>query len=603
MNNSKPRLIASIVIPILLFTIILDFLGLFAGVENKYYDFKMNIKTILQPINSSDITIIAIDDKSISKSSDPWPWSRKRYAQLLDNLRLVHPKVIAFDVLFTNVMEPEGDKIFEQAIKQSSNVVLASRFIKLSDTSIKKFLPIPQFLINASGTGIVDIPPEQDGVIRKSWLIRSYVHELFYSFPLTILSYYSNTPLSTIDLNSSAESIILGKYELPLSNKGDFPIYYFGEQKTFPTYSFIDLLNTDFVVKHKQAFANKIVLIGATSMELNDLFTTPVGLRYPGVEIHASILHSFIQKLFIKEMPYSLFFVGLITLILGNALLFLYLNPRKGLVILILETLAIPLTGIGLMTYSNYSVVAISPLVALWLLFLAVTITKYILQEREKGKLKQMFSRYVSNQVVEELLQNHQNIILGGKLQTVTILFSDIKDFTTLSEKLSAQEVVSILNRYFTIMIDIVFSNNGTLDKYVGDAIMATFGVPVESETAAFDAVKTAYEMHQGLDKLNLELVAENLPPISIRIGVNTGEVVVGNIGSPKRMEYTVIGDHVNIASRLEGLNKKFDSKIIISENTYLLVKDRIQARFLEDVAVKGKTKTVKIFEVLSLTV
>lgn len=571
------------------------------SIESKIYDYILQARIAIRPQTPDNIVIVAIDDKSISKSSEPWPWPRSKYAALLDNLNLAFPRVVAFDVLFTNVMENHGDNLFADAIKRSHNVILASRYIRKNDNQIKIFQPIPALLKAAQNTGIVDIQPDSDSVVRRAWLANVYANQTFFSFSLAILSQYCQTPLSSIDLNASTDSLRLGKYVIPFDQKANIMINYLGKGQTFKTFSLSNIITPGYMEKHLPDFAGKIVLVGATTMELNDLFPTPTELRFPGVEIHANILHSFLTHQYLKNTSLNKIIILFFLLLMLNDWLLFKVNPRSGVFITIVETIGIVSAAILFLTFRSTILPITALILGIWALFITITITRYLLEEKEKNKIKHMFSRYVSNNIIEELLDHKNELVLGGKLQNVTILFSDIKDFTSMSENLAAPQIVHMLNRYFTRMVDIVFANNGTLDKYVGDAIMATFGVPVASPTATLDAIKTACEMQTALDQLNQEFKQENLPEIHIRIGINAGEVVMGNIGSPKRMEFTVIGDQVNIASRLEGINKQYHSKIIISESVYTEVKNQVIAHYLDEVAVKGKSKPIKIYELISL--
>jgi len=226
-------------------------------------------------------------------------------------------------------------------------------------------------------------------------------------------------------------------------------------------------------------------------------------------------------------------------------------------------------------------------------------VLRYALIKEEKRKLRKYFSLYVSKELVDEIIKHPEKVKLGGETKNLTILFSDIRGFTSISEKMDAQDLVGLLNKYLTAMAKIVLDNRGVVDKFIGDAIMAFWGAPLPHENHAEAGVKTALLMSRELKKCNEEWKKFNYPEIKIGIGLNTGEAVVGNIGSHERFDYTVIGDNVNLASRLEGLTKFYGVGIIVSESTAAAVKDKFVLRQIDCVAVKGKMQEVKIYEVL----
>ncbi len=239
------------------------------------------------------------------------------------------------------------------------------------------------------------------------------------------------------------------------------------------------------------------------------------------------------------------------------------------------------------------------PLLTILLTYGGVTVFRGLTEEKEKKKIKGVFSRYVTHQVVNEILSSPEGLALGGKRKECTILFSDVRGFTSMSEKMQPEDVVHILNEYMTRMVDLVFKYEGTLDKFIGDAIMAIWGAPISHSDDTKRAVMCAIEMMEKLKLLQEKWKSEGKSPFDIGVGINVGEVVVGNIGHPERMEYTVIGDNVNLASRLESLNKEFKAHIIISQKVYDRVVDLIEVRPLEPVQVKGKIEKIMIYEVL----
>ncbi|MFB0527821.1 MAG: adenylate/guanylate cyclase domain-containing protein, partial [bacterium] len=231
--------------------------------------------------------------------------------------------------------------------------------------------------------------------------------------------------------------------------------------------------------------------------------------------------------------------------------------------------------------------------------YLSTIVYKYATEEREKKRIKSIFQRYVSSQVVEELLTSPDKVVLGGRRREITVLFADIRNFTGMASRMAPEEVVSILNEFFTMITEVIFKYNGTLDKYIGDAVMAIYGAPIEEENHAEKALETALEMQKRMGSLEKRFLERGIEPIKIGIGITTGEAVIGNIGSLRRMEYTAIGDSVNLASRLEEVAKP--DQILISENTYQIVKDIVKAKVLEPMAIRGKAELVQVYEVLGL--
>jgi adenylate cyclase len=242
----------------------------------------------------------------------------------------------------------------------------------------------------------------------------------------------------------------------------------------------------------------------------------------------------------------------------------------------------------------------VNPIFSMVFCYLAISTYKVGVEEREKRKIKNIFSKYLSSNVVEELIKS-EDIKLGGERKEITVLFSDIRDFTSMSEKLTPEEVVSMLNEYLSEMTDIIFANKGTLDKFIGDAVMAVFGSPIFLADHAQRAVRTAVMMIKRLNELNEKWVKEGKRTLKIGIGINSGEVIAGNMGSLKRMEYTVIGDNVNLASRLESMNKELGTEILISENTYKEVKDIVKVRKFENIKIRGKEESITVYEVLDM--
>lgn len=420
-------------------------------------------------------------------------------------------------------------------------------------------------------------------------------------------------------INTETEALI---QELPVNGKGQLLINYAGSRNMYPYISAKDLLDDkeDMLIYEKQWHSemsqyvlaerrvkkaeflkDKIALFGATATAVYDLRVTPFDKNFPGPEIHINALSNLFQKQFLKspreESQWMLWFLvglgALVTTILA------ILGPVWGLfsVMLIL----------AIIFYIDYTLLAqglivttVIPVLMVLFQFLAITLMKYFTEEKKKKELRSTFSKYVSPAIVDEILSAPENLELGGRKQNVSVFFSDVRGFTTISEKLDPQALSAVLNRYLTPMTEIVFNNKGTLDKYMGDAVMAFFGAPIAYDSHPQAACQAALDSIEKLKLLQAEFAKEGLPVIDIGIGINTADVSVGNMGSNIVLSYTVMGDGVNLASRLEGINKEYGTRIVISQFTYAKVSEDFVCRELDRVKVKGKKEPVTIFELLS---
>jgi adenylate cyclase len=374
-------------------------------------------------------------------------------------------------------------------------------------------------------------------------------------------------------------------------------INFSGPKGSILTYSYVDVLNNRIDLS---IFKNKIVLIGATASDLHDEQMTPIsmGQPLPGVEIHANAISTILNNKFLvaENKTTAILIILLIGILTG--LLFPWLKGWKSLILTIIS-----IVGYYFMVafYFEKGLIldAVFPPFTLILSYTAISLYQYMSVEKEKRQIKTAFSQYVEPTIINEILKDPSKLKLGGEKKELTIFFSDIKNFTTISEVLKPEILVTLLNEYFTEMANIILKNKGVVDKYIGDSIMVIWGAPLELENHAFFACKTALEMKNRLTELRKQWKTKNLPELEMRIGINTGKVVVGNMGSDKRFDYTVMGDPVNLASRLEGLNKEYGTEIIISRFTYEKVKNDFLCRPLGTVQVKGKKEPVEIYELV----
>jgi adenylate cyclase len=441
--------------------------------------------------------------------------------------------------------------------------------------------------------------PDTDGVIRWSPLVIKFRDNYYASLALSLLVQYLEWPMVVLNIAEyGVKNVQLDGIIIPTDENGRFLINYLGPPKTFPQYSISDILNGRI---SPDKIKGKMVLVGATATGIYDMRNTPFSAVYPGVEIHATVIDNILRQNFLIHSGWIKFIDVLIIIFTGLFVGFLLPRFRAiagmGLIVIVIASFVI----INTLIFTKYNVWLnmIYTLLTIIVIYLGLTIYRYVTEEREKKKIRGAFQYYLTPSVVDEILKDPAKLKLGGDKKRLSVMFSDIRGFTSISEKLTPENLVQILNEYLTAMTNIVFKHEGLLDKYIGDAIMAVFGAPLEQPDHAQRACRTAVEMIAELKRLQEKWAAEGWPEINIGIGVNTGDMVVGNMGSEMRFDYTVMGDNVNLASRLEGTNKEYGTRIIISEFTHETVKDEFVCRELDAVRVKGKKLPVRIFELL----
>ena len=454
-------------------------------------------------------------------------------------------------------------------------------------------------LINAANSlGYVSTLPDRDGVNRWMPMVQAYKKDLFPPLSLQLLKEATHLNSSVRVLPNRVASILLGDIAIPVSEKGDFLINFYGPEKTFIYLSASDVI--DGVVKPEQ-LKNKIVLVGATATALPDLHTTPYGPSYPGVEMHATIIENILNQDFLQRPPW--FRLLDVIVILGTGLLFgiaaLYFKAFGTSVFLVLGVGGYLLADYVIFTQHGLWVHTVYPVFSQLFVFFGITLYRFMFEEREKRFIKAAFSQYLSPSLVDRLVENPKLLKLGGERKMLTAFFSDVVNFATIAEELEAEELVDLLNNYLSNMTEIILKYEGTVDKYEGDAIIAFFGAPITMEDHASQTCLAAIDMQKRLAELREGWKKEGKHELSMRIGINTGNMVVGNMGSTTRMDYTMMGDSVNLASRLEGVNKQYNTYTILSEFTYELAKNNIEARELDSIRVVGKKEPIKIYELL----
>ncbi|MEE8622162.1 MAG: adenylate/guanylate cyclase domain-containing protein [Syntrophobacteria bacterium] len=457
-------------------------------------------------------------------------------------------------------------------------------------------------LVQASRiAGYYNIFLDIDGTVRWIPLVIRYQDRFYPALSLeAVRSYVGDIPLRVRVADHGIESIQLGSVTIPTDEKGRMLINFRGGPQTFPHYSVADIIAGR---TPANAFRDRIVFIGSTAIGVYDIRVTPFSNTFPGLEVHANVADNILRQNFLFRPGWaSLFDLGAI----------LFMGMVTGLVLprlrAIFSVLLIGVLFFGYLMASQKLFVqkgiwlnAVYPLLTMVIVYTAVTLYRYIVEEREKRKIRGAFSFYVTPSVVNEMLKNPDKLKLGGDKKELSVLFSDIRGFTTLAEEMEPEALVNLLNEYLTEMTDVVFEFDGLLDKYIGDAVMAVWGAPLEQTDHPARACRTALKMLDRLTKMQQQWEAEGTPRLDIGIGINTGPMVVGNMGSERRFDYTVMGDSVNLASRLEGINKEYGTQVVISEFTYEQVKDDFFCRELDAVRVKGRARPVNIYELVAL--
>ena len=600
------------------------------ALEDRLLDYRFKIRGAVKP--PKDIIIAAIDEKSIDMLGR-WPWDRDIMADVLKKLKGLGVRIIVFDIIFSEA--EKNDTLFSKAMTDAGNVILpvffefdsesdipdeefisdssfvnvknSDKFNQYNPIGAKKITtPVSELGKSAIALGYVNTFPDDDGILRWEPLVIEYNGYLYPSITLQSAVKYLKIPNKMVILEAT-EGIRLGETYIPTDRFGRTLINYYGTDQTFSYFSISDILDGNI---KPEDFHDKIVLIGATAVGIYDLRVTPFTAAMPGVEKHANVIASIIEKKFIKSAPKL---INITILLLSGLLLSLLIVRFKafgGSAITISFLFFISLLGYYLFAQKGIWINITYPILNIFFVFISVTIYNYVAEERYAKRIRAMFSSYVTEKIVNELIKNPDMAKLGGERREITVLFSDVMGFTSFSEKHAPEEVVAILNEYLGEMTDIVLRWDGTLDKFIGDAILTFWNAPMRQENHAELAIKCALNMVGRLKELQKKWQAEGKPILDCGIGINTGEVIVGNIGAErKKMDYTVIGDHVNLGSRVESLTRKYNTHILITEFTLSKIKDlladetiwKTEVTGLEKVIVKGKERPVGIYRVESL--
>ena len=601
-------------------------------------------------VKNDDIVLIVIDDKSIERYR--WPWKRELYGKIFNYINnYTNVKVMGFDAIISSLDNEaqESDNYFFNAVKNSDKLVVGFNGIKKDFTddfagnkyfeafnkkfaieidnkskntgnkwkynSMSKF-PKP-YMDSLKTAGSVSTPLNYNGDVSETAHLISVKNNLYPS--LSLRMYMLMNDANKITLTDKYIFVDGTDTKIPVSYEDDLYIsntrFYKLKQNSVyshKTYSAIDIIDSYENIRQGKKpkidpseFDNKIVFVGgyakASALGLEDALPTPIASKHPGVDIQATNLENILNYDYMNEIPAARSLLIIIVLTIISFIVISKLPFFKSIIVLtLIGTLYVIF---ACMCYKhNIRTDIITPLAIQLITMIFGYSYRFIVEGRNKEKIKQAMGKYLSQDIMKNVVQNIDDIKLGGKKATLTVLFADIRGFTSISEKLSAEEVSVILNEYFTEIEPIITKYNGVINKFIGDAVMALFGEPIQDVNHAKNAVLCANEMLKAVDKLRDKWLFEGKPKIEIGIGINTGEAFVGNIGSEKRLEYTVIGDMVNLASRIESYNKVYKTNLLISSSTYEHVSNIADVIKISEVTIRGKSKKMDIYEVLRLT-
>ncbi len=626
-SGKRVGITIALIVAVALSILYLSHARFFDVLEEKTLDMRFAMRGKIAP--GPETVIAAIDEKSINRLGR-FPWSRSVWARVVDRLTEEGAAVVVFDVLFSEAENASSDGLLQQALRKNGRVVLPVDF-DFSEAGYKEsgftnkevdFLtpsayavlknidapyaplvakvvlpPLERFSEVAASLAHINMLPDDDGTLRWEVLAIKYRDDFYAPIGLQAVRLFRRLGTQSLALDGR-KSVQLGDSDIPIDGNGRMLINYRGPEGIFPRYSISDIL------ERKTApgtFKDKIVMIGATAIGIYDLRVTPFSNNMAGIEKHANVVDNLLRGDFLRRSN-----ANVLLLIFFFAMLLGVLLPRLGAGEGAMLFLALFAAYLGFVYYlfaaKGIWFNLVYPASSLFFGYTSQTAYRFFMEERRARDIRKMFSSYVSKRIVDELIRDPSKTKLGGDRKEITVLFSDIRGFTSFSEKHQPEEVVSLLNEYLGAMTDIVFEYEGTLDKFVGDAIMALWGAPIGQPDHAERAVRCAVAMITKLKQLQAKWASEGRYVIDIGIGINTGDMVVGNMGAEgKKMDYTVIGDNVNLGARLEGLTRKYNNHIIISEYTYEKVKGIVEAKELDSVTVKGKENPVVVYDLIGL--
>ncbi|MCZ8512102.1 adenylate/guanylate cyclase domain-containing protein [Paenibacillus filicis] len=594
MGFNKTAVIALGNLAVVVLCVILLSNGLLNILSYQLYDF--NVKETMSQQPHEDIVVIGIDENSI-KEVGPYPWDRKVYARLIQQLEKAGAKVLAFDIeLYTKSAGSEGDKLLAEELGKYKNIILPSHaklendFTRTTKAKAGQLLmaqsvvdPIPMFSKN-NNKAHINAAYDTDGIIRSNWLQINTPQGVYPSMGLAVAQ------LAGVDV-----SRFMNLPSIEGSPRSEMPIRWDAGEYDFETIPFSKVLNG---AVPPQTFKDRLVLVGYTAPG-SDEGPTPVEKHMHLVYAHANILNQILKGQVITPANKQIS-IGLAVLILILFGWFTWRMRAISGIVLMLGIIALITYGQFVLFKTTLHYVDVMGAVACGLISYLVNIAmKTYFETKQKNYITKQFGRYISPDLVKEIASSEQEIQLGGISKELTILFLDVRGFTPLSERLKPEEVVDFLNMMFNLITERALANHGTIDKFIGDAAMILYNAPLDVPDHPYYAVKTAYEIQQGMEKVRADVLEKYGVTISVGIGINTGDVVVGNIGSYLRVDYTAIGDNVNTAARIE--SNTHPNQVLVSEATYELTKMYFEYNYAGEKLMKGKSVPLKLFEVTGL--
>jgi len=613
------------------------------------YDIRLKLGTPIKTNDLPPIIIIDINEESLKKEGR-WPWSRKKLGQLIDKLYKNNTAIVMLDIVqsekeispvtkikkaLTKINKPipewfnqiekslDADSYFSKIIEEKElalgflfHLNLKTKTGKLHPGNIKSDTKniqalttidmqgytsnLEQFAKHAS-SGFINTTSSTDGVVRYAPIIASFNNQVYPSLALETARLYlfeDSIELHTASIGNirTITHLSLGRLIIPTDAKGQILIPYLGKQKHFPYISATKLLHSTQTFPELES---AIAIVGTSATTLADLRSTPVQANFPGVEIQANILHGILHPESIANTPDWTDGATLVSLVLLCSIMILIYPMLQPLSLVISGTSLLFIMfafNYWLWASKHISLPIIMPLLLIMTVSSIYVIYDLFKENKERRQIHDMFGQYVPLEHINKLIENPKAISTDGEKREMTVLFSDIRNFTKLSEPLTTGELKTFLNQYLTQITKVIFDNKGTIDKYVGDMVMAFWGAPLRNPDHASQAVLAALQMQLKISKMKNKFNKLGIKNVAAGIGIHTGEMNVGDMGSDYRRAYTVLGDAVNLGSRLESLTKYYDVKILVSENTKKQCKE-IAFRYIDNVRVKGKHDSVKIFE------
>jgi adenylate cyclase len=642
-GRNRRSIWVTLALPVIGLLLAVLFTGGYQVLELKILDALFRIRG---PLNTEQtpIVLLAISEQADDAMPNRYPWPREYYARVIENLNKAGAKVIGIDVRLDkpDITNPASDTALAKTLAKYRNVIMAGNIIRESKRSSTDGIGVtgsleqldPPYVLfdksNSNPWGFVGVNQDEDGVLRRYNLQQRFGGKNYYPLGIEILRKYLG---DTTQVRETQDALYIGSLRVPKSLDGrTMLINYHGGPQAFPQHSFEEVIddasfltseeeedfqvNTfddpEFGLLYTDKFKDKIVIIGATMLELHDFYATPFAPNgnHPGFEAHANAIQTMLSGAYITEIdPRHTLLAGLlISLILVFTTSSLAIYVHLPLVIFIFISW---LAGAGYLFISNAIYMhSIAPLATIGFSYFGTVIYDYVVESRERKRIKNMFSSYVSPQLVDKMVRSGEEPKLGGEEVEITAFFSDIASFSTFSELLTPVQLVDLINEYLSAMTDILSDQQGTLDKYIGDAIVAFFNAPAPVPDHAYRAVLTSQLMHMKMMELRAKWKSEGdkwpylVSEMVMRVGLNTGPAVTGNMGSTRRFNYTMMGDTVNLAARCESGAKSYGVFTMITGAT----KDAAEKhgndviyRYLDKIIVKGRTLPVEMWEAVGL--